>query len=560
MGKFIFIAAALNLSLGLCFGAEPDWSAQATIDPALYPNGRANIYQWDEKSFVDKVKRGEQHALHYPVLPTGLLVPARPSLHVLNAKPGDALFIFMKSLFSFSKDFKDFQGFWEWLGLTPPAKDSGEEYPMGVSIITRNGADGFTLSCTACHSSNLFGKSIIGMTNRFSRANLFFVHGQNILQKLSPGIFALSTGATPEEKEMYAESRDHIQSVGLKKPATLGLDSSLSQVALSLAKRAPGPGAERTEYDVEHPRPTILDNLVADSKPAVWWNTKHKTHWLSDGSVVSGNPVFTNFLWNEIGRGADLPALTDWLTANNEVVQELTTAVFANEAPRWKDFFGEQTINIARAKHGQILYSQTCVRCHGDYQKAWDLSPSQWEDLHQAAAHDGLPMPSIIDTLQVNYTEKVKDVGTDPGRRLGMQALADGLNPLDFSKKYGIVIEVQAGYVAPPLDGIWARYPYLHNNSIPNLCALMTPPSQRPSVYYSGKAIDKDHDYDQDCVGYPLGDLTPSEWKTDLEHRYDTQITGLSNSGHYDGIFTVNGIERFSAEDKKDLIEFLKTL
>lgn len=563
----MFFVAAFNLYLCLLNPAahaqnaiEPDWSAQATIDPSIFPNGRANIYQWDQVTFAEKLKKGQEHALHYPVQVTGILLPARPMLRVLGARPGDPLFALMKALFSFSSEFKDFQGFWDWLGLTPPAKDSGEQYPMGVSIISRSGADGFTLSCAACHSSSLFGKSILGMTNRFPRANLFFLHGQSALEKTSPGVFALTTGATHAEKEMYQDSADHIRSIGLKKPVALGLDTSLSQVALSLAKRAQTENAERTEYNATHPRPNLLDTLVADSKPAVWWNLKYKTHWLADGSVQSGNPVFTNFLWNEIGRGVDLPELTTWLANNNDIVQELTTAAFATEAPKWKDFFGEQTINVERAKHGGVLYAQNCVRCHGDFKKAWSLSPSEWEDLHQAAARGGPAMPAIIDTIHLSYLEKVKNVGTDAGRRLGMQALADGLNPLAFSKEHHVVIEVQDGYVAPPLEGIWARYPYLHNNSVPSLCALMTAPASRPSVYYSGKAIDQDRDYDQDCVGYPVGARVPDDWKKDPEHRFDTGVAGLSNAGHYEGIFTKDGVERYSAEDKRDLIEFLKTL
>jgi hypothetical protein len=29
------------------------------------------------------------------------------------------------------------------------------------------------------------------------------------------------------------------------------------------------------------------------------------------------------------------------------------------------------------------------------------------------------------------------------------------------------------GYVAPPLDGVWATAPYLHNGSVPTLAALL---------------------------------------------------------------------------------------
>ena len=77
---------------------------------------------------------------------------------------------------------------------------------------------------------------------------------------------------------------------------------------------------------------------------------KYKTRWLSDGSIVSGNPIFTNFLWNEIGRGVDLQELEQWLKNNKKIVMELTTAVFATESPRWTDFFHADTINIVKAK------------------------------------------------------------------------------------------------------------------------------------------------------------------------------------------------------------------
>jgi hypothetical protein len=340
----------------------------------------------------------------------------------------------MKSIFSLSKEFKDFKGFWDWLGLTPPTPESGEIYPMGVSIINRNGVDGMTFSCAACHSSSLFGKAVLGMTNRFPRANLFFMHGQDAMKKVSPALFATATGSNKAEKEMYREAKEHIQSVGLKKPVILGLDTSLAQVALSLSKRSSSENAERTEYDAKHPRPNMLDTMVADSKPAVWWNVKYKTHWLSDGSVISGNPVFTNFLWNEIGRGVDIPELVNWLGNNSDIVKELTTAVFATEAPKWRDFFGENTINVERAKRGEIIYAQACTSCHGEYKKAWSLTTSEWEDLHQEATRTNKPMPAIIDTIRLSYTEKVKDVGTDAGRRKGMKALADALNPLTFSK------------------------------------------------------------------------------------------------------------------------------
>lgn len=237
--------------------------------------------------------------------------------------------------------------------------------------------------------------------------------------------------------------------------------------------------------------------------------------------------------------------------------------MFATEAPKWRDFLSESAIHIERAKRGRILFQENCAHCHGTYEKAWSITNPELRE------NESDPAPikrAITDTIRVRYFSqaKIKDVGTDPGRRLGMRALREALNPLEFSKRFGIVIEEQAGYVAPPLEGIWARFPYFHNNSIPNLCALMTPPEQRPEVFYTGEVIDRERDFDQDCVGYPTGSKTPRAWriaKDSRDHRFDTSRPGLSNAGHYERIFrNPDRSERYTAEQKREMIEFLKTL
>lgn len=545
---------------------EPDWSEHARIEPG----GRPNPYGWAPDELAQRIRSGKLHALQYPLTLTGLLVPEKQSLRVLDSKPGDPLFGLMRRVLSLGSEFKDFKGFWNWLGLHDYPAAEGEipfpggrrpEVPMGVSFVERDRVRGITLSCAACHSAQLFGRPVLGMTNRFSRANSFFIHGKQATRWITPEVFRATTGARAEEVRMYAETRDRIASVGLKMPETLGLDTSLAQVALSLARRAETPWAERDPVMAAHPRPNPLETEVADSKPAPWWNVKYKTRWLSDGSVISGNPIFTNFLWNEIGRGADLPELVTWLEQNPRIIEDLTTAVFATSAPRWKDFLPAHPIRIERARRGEALYRTACAGCHGQVEKAWSLSAS---DLGLFLARN--PGTDPTSTLRLAYPARtlVKDVGTDPGRRQGMRELARSLNPLEFSRRYGIVIEEQAGYVPPPLDGIFARFPYFHNNSVPNLCALMTPPEQRPVVFQTGEANDPSRDFDAECVGYPTGDKTPSSWlrgPAAAEHRFDTRRKGLSNAGHYRRIFTrEDGSEKFNADEKRDLLEFLKTL
>ncbi|MFZ4715791.1 MAG: hypothetical protein ACOYL6_18860, partial [Bacteriovoracaceae bacterium] len=321
-------------------------------------------------------------------------------------------------------------------------------------------------------------------------------------------------------------------------------------VGLSLSKRAEDEYATKDKVLALHPRANVLDNTPADSKPMPWWNLKYKNRWLSDGSIVAGNPIFTNFLWNEIGRGADLKKLEKWMEENQETMRELTAAVFATEAPRYTDFFSVSKINLKQAKHGEMLFNQTCKGCHGVYEKAWNLPHSK-----------KLSPIDQLATTAVHYPKQTKviDVGTDPLRYKGMKYFAKDLNRLKISKSMGTIVEPQIGYVPPPLVGIWSRWPYMHNNSMPSLCAVLTEASKRPAVYYSGAAIKPEEDFDQECNGYPLAEKVPVAWK-DAEHLYNTARAGMTNTGHDQKIFIKDGVEIFSAQDKLDLIMYLKTL
>lgn len=557
MTKFFFL---LTLISATAFAqTEPDWTTGAAVPPG----GRSNIYSWNDFDFQTSQNKGKIHAQVYPVTVTGMLPPYEPVRRLIEEKNSNPLRKWIQGLMKGISGFRSFEDVLKNLGLHeyPLENERGiyaVPYPneirpdtlMGFGLIERNGAEGFTFSCAACHSSNLFGKTVLGMTNRFPRANEFFIKAKKVMPLMDPHIFKAYTRATDAETALLVESKERLKSVALKQPIALGLDTSLAQVSLSLNRRAKDGYANYSDKASRSPRAdAYLDDKPADSKPAVWWNVKYKNRWLSDGSVLSGNPIFTNLIWNEIGRGADLHELEQWLAENDHVIKELTTAVFASEAPHITDFYPAEKIDLGRAKAGEQIFKNNCAKCHGNYEKAWNLPHA----LVLSAAER-------LKTVEVRYKEKtpVVNVGTDPFRRQGMKSL-EQLNDLEISKKNGIVIKAQEGYVPPPLVGIWARWPYMHNNSIPNLCVLLTPAKKRPSIYYSGEALNKDTDYDFACGGYPIGDKTPKAWKT-REHLYDTRNAGMGNMGHDEGIFIKDGKEILTAEDKHNLIQFLQTL
>ena len=549
----------------LSFNARAEYTADWS-DKAIIPSGtnRANIYNLDQETFEIMKREGIKHAMNYPVTVTGVLIPYKPLLNFFKMDNKNPLLKLIDNMGKKYTDFKSEAEFYQWVGLNqfnspdatgiykmPYPNGKKDQFYVGAGLIKTKNGEGLTFSCFTCHSANLFGKTVMGLTNKRSRANKLFHVASGIVPFIPNLLYKLGTNATPGEVLMFERTKRNLRSVGAVIPAVLGLDTSLPQVALSLARRNEDEYASKNKRDEMYPRYNELEKFVADSKPMPWWNLKYKTHWLADGSIVAGNPILTNILWNELGRGVDLVELSQWMIENRKTIDELTVAAFANEAPRWTDFFPASTINLERAKKGEQIFVSNCQKCHGEYQKAWnDEKKNHFNDIE------------ILATTKVIYHEQTsaKDVGTDGQRAYGMKAFADSLNSLAISKWMKTVVVPQDGYVPPPLVGIWSRYPYLHNNSIPSLCALLTKPENRPKSFVQGPALNPETDYDKDCVGYPVGDKIPRPWFADYEAIFITEKSGLSNQGHFEMLIGEEGEELLSADDKINLINFLKTL
>ncbi|NVK43463.1 MAG: hypothetical protein HWE39_19640 [Oceanospirillaceae bacterium] len=111
-------------------------------------------------------------------------------------------------------------------------------------------------------------------------------------------------------------------------------------------------------------------------------------------------------------------------------------------------------------------------------------------------------------------------------------------------------LQAPGGYKARPLNGIWATAPFLHNGSVPDLYALLSPVADRPDSFYLGN-----REFDPVRVGYR------SEAVTGLT-RLDTSLPGNHNSGHEFSDEEGPGVigPALSEADRMALIEYLKTL
>jgi hypothetical protein len=107
------------------------------------------------------------------------------------------------------------------------------------------------------------------------------------------------------------------------------------------------------------------------------------------------------------------------------------------------------------------------------------------------------------------------------------------------------------GYVAPPLDGVWASAPYFHNGSVPTLWHVLRP-DQRPTIW---RRTSDRLDHERVGLEFETADRIPPPG-TDVAVRrsfFDTTRRGKSNFGH-------DYPQRLSEAERIALLEYLKTL
>ncbi|MEN8374234.1 MAG: hypothetical protein ABFS34_02170 [Gemmatimonadota bacterium] len=189
-------------------------------------------------------------------------------------------------------------------------------------------------------------------------------------------------------------------------------------------------------------------------------------------------------------------------------------------------------VDSALARRGRSVYDRACAECHGTY--APGLEGRLTEFPNALVAGD--------------------DIGTDPVRwQSASPDVLAVLEELDYARYLDPA--PTGGYVAPPLTGLWATAPYLHNASVPTLWHLMHPELRPGRFEVGGHMLDYDRlglagVLDREGVfRYPEG-YRP--WSTPFV--YDTSIRGQSNGGHS------REFAHLSETQKRSLLEYLKLL
>jgi hypothetical protein len=88
----------------------------------------------------------------------------------------------------------------------------------------------------------------------------------------------------------------------------------------------------------------------------------------------------------------------------------------------------------------------------------------------------------------------------------------------------------KAQYIARPHLAVWATAPFLHNGSVPNLYALLSPVKERPACFY----LSPNMEFDPVKVGFVVSECNDSPTFRDplVGFEFKTQLPGNSMEGH----------------------------
>jgi RoxA-like, cytochrome c-like len=396
--------------------------------------------------------------------------------------------------------------------------ESGRDLPIGVSKRQRLGFEQVGLNCAGCHTGTYRDEPngephiVLGMPAHSLDLQKFFsfvidcslderFNADNVIEKVREaggrvGVldrFLYRSQLIPRIRETTRQLNERIQ--------------------ILLSGQVPAWGVGRV--DTFNPYKAIQFNWDLKALPKEQltgaadfpslWNQRPRDgmqlHWDGNNNSV-----------DERNLSAALGAGVTPVTVDHPRLERVRNWIWTLPPPKYP-----YKIDPVLAAKGRDLYADHCGSCHD------------------------------FDGSEVGRVEPIGEINTDP-RRLNSYTYIFAANQYTLypDSKYRFVhFRKTNGYANQPLDGVWARAPYLHNGSVPTLRDLLEPPDKRPAEFFRGYDL-----YDRKNVGFVSNVAGVSGRRF---FKYDTKIAGNENRGHLYGT-------KLTPEQKDALVEYMKTL
>ena len=269
-----------------------------------------------------------------------------------------------------------------------------------------------------------------------------------------------------------------------------------------------------------------IEDAVVTSDPPPWWRA-HKKRAMFYNAMARGDhrgsmALATSVCVDTVEEAQRVDAL----------FADIHAYVLSLRAPKYPF-----AIDAELAEQGRVVFEKTCAGCHGTY------ADNEAEETY----------PNLLIPLDA--------IGTDPVVANGGVIHSPNLVEWYNNSFYGQVTPFYptdpdsgvVGYVAPPLDGVWATGPFLHNGSVPTIMQVLDS-TQRAAVWRR-TSYDTTM-FDEENLGWPSMEMTirqadaPESIRTTV---YDTNYWSQSNTGHTYG-------DHLSGADRRAVLEYLKTI
>jgi len=364
-----------------------------------------------------------------------------------------------------------------------------------------NGVEVVNGNCFTCHAGKLNGQLILGLGNSESDFTQNFSLASTAIQM---GM-KLKYGKNDPETKAFESFGYYFEAIGpYIKTEKVGVNPA--------ARLAEACAMYRDPIDLSYTHEPLFGmpayTLASDVPPL--WNVKKKNA-LYFTAVGKGD--FTKLLFQ-----ASVLGIPDTIAARNAVnnFKHVLAWIKTLEPPKYPGI-----VDNNKAEKGKQIFEKKCSNCHGTY-------------------GENESYPNKVVALPI--------IKTDPYYAYyAMEApIVNWYNQSWFatSEPYS-KLDPEPGYIAPPLDGIWASAPYLHNGSVPNLHSLLL--SQNRPVFWTRSKETNNYDFERLGIQFEPGQKSQGKWT------YDTTLKGYSNQGHYFG-------DDLEEDERIAVLEYLKTL
>ncbi len=247
---------------------------------------------------------------------------------------------------------------------------------------------------------------------------------------------------------------------------------------------------------------TLLGLLTSGSTASMdtpaWWNLGHRPVKFADGLFVADAPradmvfytPFFGLFGNVLGPVSEQGQ--EWMRNHGPAVNGWIETLKAPKYP--------YAVNTTLAEQGAVLFhtldmwaparnnpvprpegNGSCASCHGAYAPRYVKDPN----FLASPALEGIA--SYIVPLDIIKTDPVRVNTNNEAMQLagtvnffGYPELAGTENDCGPQNRAELRGDREQGYLAPPLYGVWATAPYLHNGSVPNLWEVLKPSDRKP--------------------------------------------------------------------------------